>query len=92
MTQDTKTSDSSPERTPADVNSSFLTGLGNQSSKLDKLATALSRAQGEITGARKTSKNPYFKSDYADLYEVLEATRPILSKHGLSIVQTTDGV
>ena len=37
-------------------------------------------------------KNPFFKSDYADLFEVLEATRPILSKNGLSIVQTNNGV
>jgi len=79
-------------RTDANVKGSFFEGLKNQSGKIDKLATALAKAQSEIIGARKTSKNPFFKSDYADLFEVLEATRPILSKHGLSIVQINDGV
>ena len=82
----------SNNNTPAKVNSSFLTGLVNQSGQLDKLATALAKAQSEITGAKSKSTNPYFKSKYADLFEVLEASRPILSKHGLSIVQTTDKV
>ena len=94
MTEDTKTTGVSATnlRTDANVETSFFQGLKNQSGKLEKLATALAKAQSEIVGARKTSKNPYFKSDYADLFEVLEATRPILSKHGLSIVQTNNGV
>ena len=94
MTEDTKTQGTPAitHRKVADVDTSFFEGLKNQSGKVDKLATALAKAQGEIVGARKTSKNPFFKSDYADLFEVLEATRPILSKHGLSIVQTNDGV
>ena len=94
MTEDTKTQGdpATTQRKAADVDTSFFEGLKNQSGKIDKLATALAKAQGEITGARKTSKNPFFKSDYADLYECIEATRPVLSKHGLSIVQTNDGV
>ena len=94
MTENTKHTGDPAEnlRTDANVETSFFQGLINQSGKLEKLATALAKAQGEIIGARKTSKNPFFKSDYADLFEVLEATRPILSKHGLSIVQTNDGV
>ena len=94
MTEDTKTQGdpATTQRKAADVDTSFFEGLRNQSGKLEKLATALAKAQGEIVGARKTSKNPFFKSDYADLFEVLEATRPILSKHGLSIVQTNGGV
>ena len=94
MTDNTKTQGDPATnlRTDANVETSFFQGLKNQSGKLEKLATALAKAQSEIVGARKTSKNPFFKSDYADLFEVLEATRPILSKHGLSIVQTNDGV
>ena len=94
MTQNTETT-GTPETTPqkaANVDTSFFEGLKNQSGKIDKLATSLAKAQGEITGARKTSKNPFFKSDYADLYECIEATRPALSKNGLAIVQTNDGV
>ena len=94
MTENTKTQGvpATNLRTDANVETSFFQGLVNQSGKLEKLATALAKAQSEIVGARKTSKNPFFKSDYADLFEVLEATRPILSKHGLSIIQTNDGV
>ena len=94
MTEDTKHTGepATTQRTVANVEESFFQGLRTQSGKIDKLATALAKAQSEIVGARKTSKNPFFKSDYADLFEVLEATRPILSKHGLSIVQTNDGV
>ena len=94
MTENTKTQGvpATNLRTDANVKGSFFEGLKNQSGKIDKLATALAKAQSEIIGARKTSKNPFFKSDYADLFEVLEATRPILSKHGLSIVQINDGV
>ena len=94
MTENTKpTGDpANNHRKDTNVDQSFFEGLRNQSGKLEKLATALAKAQSEIVGARKTSKNPFFKSDYADLFEVLEATRPILSKHGLSIVQINDGV
>ena len=94
MTEDTKHTGepATTQRTVANVEESFFQGLRNQSGKIDKLATALAKAQSEIVGARKTSKNPFFKSDYADLFEVLEATRPILSKHGLSIVQINNGV
>ena len=94
MTENTKTQGdpATTHRKDANVESSFFEGLRNQSGKLEKLAAALAKAQSEIVGARKTSKNPYFKSDYADLFEVLEATRPILSKHGLSIIQTNNGV
>ena len=94
MTENTKTQGdpATTHQKAANVDQSFFEGLRNQSGKLEKLATALAKAQSEIVGARKTSKNPYFKSDYADLFEVLEATRPILSKHGLAIVQTNGGV
>lgn len=54
---------------------------------LDELATALSLAQGEIKDADKSSVNPHLKSKYADLAEVLQTARPVLSKHGLSVVQ-----
>ena len=59
----------------------------NQSDKIDKLAKALSVAQSQITGAKKNATNPFFKSGYADLHEVIECCREILSKCGLSVVQ-----
>ena len=57
------------------------------SESIAKLAEALSKAQGEIKGAKKDSTNPHFKSQYADLESTWEACRGPLSKHGLSVVQ-----
>lgn len=59
-----------------------------QSEQINELATALAKAQGEIENASKNSVNPHFKNKYADLAEVLNTVRPVLSKHGLAIVQT----
>nr|WP_294525800.1 ERF family protein [uncultured Rhodopila sp.] len=58
------------------------------SSSIASLAAALSAAQGEITGARKDSTNPFFTSKYADLASCWEACRAPLAKNGLSVVQT----
>lgn len=58
-----------------------------KSDALDKLAAALSKAQGEIKSAAKDSVNPHFKSHYADLASLDEASKEALAKNGLSIVQ-----
>ena len=58
-----------------------------KSDKIDKLAGALAKAQGELDGAAKKSTNPFFKSGYADLHEVISSTFPHLSKYGLSVSQ-----
>ena len=55
------------------------------SETINELATALSVAQGELQDADKASEGYGFK--YADLAQVLQIARPILSKHGLSVVQ-----
>lgn len=54
------------------------------------LFAALSAAQGEIENASKNAANPHFKSRYADLAEVLNTVRPTFSKHGLSVIQSTE--
>ena len=54
---------------------------------MKELFAALVRAQAEMTGAKKDSANPFFKSKYADLSSVMEAIRPALSAHGLGFVQ-----
>ena len=59
----------------------------NKSESIKELATALSKAQGEIKGAVKDSSNPFFKSKYADLSSVVEAIRESFSKNGLSYSQ-----
>jgi hypothetical protein len=57
------------------------------SENLTDLAAALSKAQGEITGALKDSANSFFKSKYADLASCWDACRTALSKNGLAVVQ-----
>ena len=55
------------------------------------LAEALAAAQGEMSNPPKNCKNPHFKNRYADLASILDALRPILSKHGIACVQAVDG-
>lgn len=61
-----------------------------QSELINELAEALSKAQGQITGALKDSSNPFFKSKYADLASCWDACRKQLADNGLSVVQTTE--
>ena len=57
------------------------------SATLASLADALSKAQGEMQPAKMDSKNPFLKNKFAGLGSVIENARPVLAKHGLSIVQ-----
>jgi hypothetical protein len=59
----------------------------NKSESIAGLATALAKAQAELSNPKKTSANPFFKSKYADLSEVINVSKSILSEHGLSILQ-----
>ena len=63
------------------------TELHWKSDKIDKLASALSKAQSEMKGAEKKSINPFFNSGYADLHTVIESSFPHLTKNGLSVIQ-----
>ena len=58
------------------------------SDQIDQLATALAKAQAEFVIADKSQKNPFFKSSYANLQAVVEASRPALCKYGLSVSQS----
>lgn len=62
----------------------------SQSECIHELAAALSKAQGEMQAAIKDKVNPFYKSSYADLGSVWDAARPVLSKNGLCIMQTTE--
>lgn len=57
------------------------------SESIKHLAAALNKAQSEMSGAKKDSKNPFFKSSYADLGSVVEAIKTPFSNHGLSYSQ-----
>jgi hypothetical protein len=56
---------------------------------------ALLAAQKEFTAVVFDSKNPHFKSKFASLKAMIEATKPALQKHGFIVVQpwktTEDG-
>lgn len=60
------------------------------SDSIGKIATALSKAQSQIKGAKKDADNPFFKSTYADLASVWEACRKALSDNELAVAQTTE--
>ena len=58
-----------------------------KSESVASLLGALSKAQGEIDNAKKASVNPFFKSKYADLAEVINVSKDALSVNGLSVSQ-----
>ena len=58
------------------------------SDTINELAAALSKAQAEMSGAKKDSENPHFRSKYADLASVWDACRIPLTKNGLAVVQS----
>lgn len=59
----------------------------NKSDEIKDLATALSKAQNEFKPIFKTSSNPFYKSSYAALDEVISCTQKALSKNGLAVIQ-----
>lgn len=63
----------------------------NKSEGISNLATALCQFQSEVTNPKNSANNPYFKSRYAPLNDVLNLVRPILSKNGLSVFQSPSG-
>lgn len=63
------------------------TGNPYRSEELKDLFTALAKAQAEMETADLSSENPFFKTRYADLAAIVKASRPALTKHGLSIIQ-----
>jgi len=56
---------------------------------VNELMAALAAAQGEMSNAPFDATNPHFKSKYATLASIRDATIPHLAKHGLSIHQVT---
>lgn len=59
----------------------------NKSESIKEIATALAKSQAQIENASKAATNPHFRSKYADLAEILNTVRPVLSSHGISIIQ-----
>src|SRR5699024_6399649 len=49
-------------------------------------------AINEIENPKNTVENPYFKSKYVPLSDILENSKPVLKKHGLAIIQQPETV
>lgn len=67
----------------------------NSSPTITKISIALVKAQSEMGNASKGATNPFFKSKYADLNSIREASLPVLNKHGITALQPTcviDGI
>lgn len=64
------------------VNKGFRT-----SQSITEISKAFVKAQSEFNAARKDSANPAYRSKYADLSSVIEATQAALNKNGIAILQ-----
>lgn len=60
------------------------------SEQIEKLAEALSKAQGAMDAADKDAINPHFGKKYADLASVWRACRKPLADNGLSVIQSPE--
>ena len=58
-----------------------------RSESITHLAAAVAQAQAEMPVAVFDATNPFLKSKYASLGAVIQASRPILAKHKLSLMQ-----
>jgi len=59
----------------------------NKSENIAALAAALVKAQAQMSGAKKTAKNPFFKSTYANLEEVIHCVKEPFADNDLAFVQ-----
>lgn len=62
----------------------------NKSDNIDLIATALSKAQGIMTAAKKSGRNSFFKdSPHSTLEDIWDVIRGPLFIHGLAVTQGT---
>lgn len=59
------------------------------SANIAKISQAILLAQRSMGDAVKGSKNPFFKSSYADLNSIREAVMPALNANGITVMQPT---
>lgn len=60
------------------------------SGAVDLIQAAIVALEAEQAAVTKGKENPFFKSKYADLGSVVEATKEQRAKHGLGVVQLPD--
>ena len=59
----------------------------HRSSECNELFTALAKAQADMPMAGLNASNPFFKSRYTDLAEIVRVSRPCLTKNNLAVIQ-----
>lgn len=59
----------------------------NKSESVTELIASLVKFNKEVTMIAKDAKNPFLKNNYATLDQIIEQVRPILSTHGLVVMQ-----
>lgn len=62
-----------------------------KSQSIKEIASALLAFQKEVGNVAKDATNPFFKSKYASLENVINTVKPVLAKHGLSYSQMPEG-
>ena len=62
-----------------------------KSQSIANLAKALAAFQGKVPAIKKDAKNPFFKSSYATLGNIIDTIKALLSECGLSYCQLPDG-
>jgi hypothetical protein len=61
--------------------------MSKEEKKQQTITEVLYKVKKELGVLTKNSKNPYFKSDYADLNQHLKLVEPLFQKHGLILTQ-----
>jgi len=59
----------------------------DKSESIKNIAIAMCKAQAEMGGAHKGANNPFFKSKYSNLSDVVQAVKEPFNNNGLSYVQ-----
>lgn len=59
----------------------------NKSESIASLAAALAKAQAGLKNPAFDSSNPHFKNKYASLASVRDTITPVLSAHGIAVLQ-----
>lgn len=63
----------------------------SKSESISKIAAALVAFSGEVKSIAHDAENPHFRSQYTSLDHMIDETKPILAKHGLSVMQFPGG-
>lgn len=59
---------------------------------MKELAIKLLAIQKELGAVSKDKENPYYSSAYADINKFIEVVKPVLSKHGVVLLQPTTNI